>query len=533
MAHFTYIVVGAGPAGLQMGYFLRRRKANFVILERSEQAGSFFARYPRHRKLLSINKVYTGYTDLDSRLRYDWNSLLSDHAELEMRHYSQAYFPSADDLECYLDDYARVLQLPIHYQMEVTEVTKVSGHFQVTTATGTVSTCERLIVATGLFTPIMPKIEGIEWCENYAECSINPDDFKDQTVMIVGKGHSAFETADNLLESARKIQICGPHAVKLAWASHYAGDLRAVNNNFLDTYQLKGQNNILDGELRRVSRHANRQLDAEVYFASRQRSYTFPCDRVIICAGFRFDDSIFSPECRPALVHHDKLPALTSAWESVNVKNLYFIGTLMSSRDFKTTMSTFIHGFRHNIEAFDQMLVRTYEGQPWRRATQLSLDADALADMVIRRVSTAPGLFLQPGFLCDVVTVADDDPEVTYYEDMPVDYAHDQDYGRHRHYYVITLEYGKTTGYHDPFAMPLAAMMVTGRWSAFFCLTISTTIGARQNMCRCYKPTLTDSSLPCGAQTQHLSALQDTAGFTATRPREPWPPEGRRSRSPR
>ena len=300
----------------------------------------------------------------------------------------------------------------------------------------------------------MPKIEGIEWCENYAECSINPDDFKDQTVMIVGKGHSAFETADNLLESARKIQICGPHAVKLAWASHYAGDLRAVNNNFLDTYQLKGQNNILDGELRRVSRHANRQLDAEVYFASRQRSYTFPCDRVIICAGFRFDDSIFSPECRPALVHHDKLPALTSAWESVNVKNLYFIGTLMSSRDFKTTMSTFIHGFRHNIEAFDQMLVRTYEGQPWRRATQLSLDADALADMVIRRVSTAPGLFLQPGFLCDVVTVADDDPEVTYYEDMPVDYAHDQDYGRHRHYYVITLEYGKTTGYHDPFAMP-------------------------------------------------------------------------------
>ena len=92
MEHFTYIVIGAGPAGLQMGFFLQNNRDSYVILERAGQVGNFFSKYPRHRKLLSINKVYTGYTNMDSRLRYDWNSLLSDDENLVFKHYSQHYF---------------------------------------------------------------------------------------------------------------------------------------------------------------------------------------------------------------------------------------------------------------------------------------------------------------------------------------------------------------------------------------------------------------------------------------------------------
>ena len=380
MTHYTYIILGGGPAGLQMAYFLQKRGESYVILERSDKAGSFFGKYPRHRQLLSINKVYTGDCDLDVRLRYDWNSLLSDSEKLLFTRYSKNYFPDANELQKYLEDYARELKLQIHYNTPVSQVSKSSHGFELTTEQGAVYTCDRVIVATGLFTPNLPQIEGIELCETYENVSVNANDFKDQKVMIVGKGNSAFETADRLLETTRKIQICGPHAVKLAWATHYVGHLRAVNNNFLDTYHLKGQNNILDGELRKVSRQPNGVLTAEVYFESRQCSYTFDCDRIIICAGFRFDDSIFASSCRPAGVCHGKLPALTSEWESVNVKDLYFIGTLMQSRDFKKTMSGFIHGFRHNIEAFDQILACKYQGEHWRRATTLPLDAHVIAD---------------------------------------------------------------------------------------------------------------------------------------------------------
>lgn len=41
-------------------------------------AGSFFAKYPRWRQLISINKPNTGKTEYDYAMRHDWNSLLND-----------------------------------------------------------------------------------------------------------------------------------------------------------------------------------------------------------------------------------------------------------------------------------------------------------------------------------------------------------------------------------------------------------------------------------------------------------------------
>lgn len=454
MEHFTYMIIGAGPAGLQMGYYLQQHGTSYVIFEQADQAGRFFTTYPRHRKLLSINKIYTGYSDSDSRLRYDWNSLISDDENLVFRNYSEQYFPDSHDLQRYLADYAQACDLPIRYNTNVTHIAKPGDHFVVTTSTDQAYTCERLIVATGLFTPMIPDIYGLELCETYENCSIDPKDFVDQKVMIVGKGNSAFETADALLEVTRKVQICGPRFVELAWKSHYVGDLRAVNNNFLDTYQLKGQNNILDAEFRGVVEQPERgDLLAEIYSHARQRSDFFYCDRVILCTGFRFDTSLFDTNCHPQLVYKDKLPALTSEWESVNIKDLYFIGTLMQSRDFRKTMSGFIHGFRHNIEAFDHMLRSKYEGESWRGMHRLPMEASALANMVLERISTSPGMLLQPGFLCDVLVVPEEEP-ACYYKDMPLDYVHDHAYGQQQHYYTITLEYGEDAGEHDPFAMP-------------------------------------------------------------------------------
>ena len=54
---FQICVVGAGPAGLQLGFFLQQARRDYVILEREGSAGAFFKKYPRHRQLISINKV--------------------------------------------------------------------------------------------------------------------------------------------------------------------------------------------------------------------------------------------------------------------------------------------------------------------------------------------------------------------------------------------------------------------------------------------------------------------------------------------
>ena len=56
----TYLIIGAGPAGLQLGYFLDRAGLDYQILERADSAGAFLV-LSRHRRLISVNKVETGY----------------------------------------------------------------------------------------------------------------------------------------------------------------------------------------------------------------------------------------------------------------------------------------------------------------------------------------------------------------------------------------------------------------------------------------------------------------------------------------
>ena len=51
-----YCVVGGGPSGLQVGSLLQAAGRDYVVLERGAAPGLFFARYPRHRSLISINK---------------------------------------------------------------------------------------------------------------------------------------------------------------------------------------------------------------------------------------------------------------------------------------------------------------------------------------------------------------------------------------------------------------------------------------------------------------------------------------------
>ena len=130
--------------------------------------------------------------------------------------------------------------LKVAYEAKVSKISK-DGDFRIETENGNVYTCEKLIMATGVNKPFIPKIKGIENCKTYLDVSVNPEDFINKSVLIIGKGNSGFETADNLVSTASKIHVCSPTPLKLAWKTHFVGHLRAVNNNFLDTYQLKSQ----------------------------------------------------------------------------------------------------------------------------------------------------------------------------------------------------------------------------------------------------------------------------------------------------
>jgi hypothetical protein len=58
-------------------------------------------------------------------------------------------------------------------------------------------------------------------------------------------------------------------------------------------------------------------------------------------------------------------------------------------------------------------------------------------------------MFLQPGFLSDVVVVDEATGIGEVYRDIRKEYVHESPIGQNDHYYVLTLEYGHFGG--DPF----------------------------------------------------------------------------------
>lgn len=446
--HFEYVIIGAGPAGLQMGYFLQEAGRNFCILEKAEGPGFFFKRFPRHRTLISNNKVHTGFTDDEINLRWDWNSLLCDDPSLLFKNYSTEYFPKADVMVGYLADFANRYSLPVRYGDGVTQIRRQKD-FIVTTSSGKTYAARRLIVAAGLTRTYLPPIPGIELVERYESVSVDPSEFTNQRVLVIGKGNSGFETAENLVGTASVIHLLSPHPVRLAWKTHYVGHLRAVNNNFLDTYQLKCQNATLDATIQKIEKTDSKYNVSLLYTHAQEEIETLSYDRVILCAGFAFDFSIFDPSCRPKEVINDRFPEQTSSWESVNVPGLFFAGNLMQMRDFKKTNSGFIHGFRYNVRALHRMMEERYEGSPWPKVC-IPATPEKLTAAIEQRVNRSSGLWQQFSFLCDLAVLNAEREEVSYYEEYPIDYVHDQ-WRERASYLTINLEFGHIEG--DPFSV--------------------------------------------------------------------------------
>ncbi len=442
------LIIGAGPAGLQLGYCLERAGRDYLILEAGGEPGTSFRHYPRHGQLISINKPHTGTTDPELNLRMDWNSLLSDDPELLFTRYTRRYFPPASEMVRYLADFARCWNLRIQHDTRVTRIER-EGDFIVTDDQGRTYRAKRLVVATGVPMPNIPVIPGIDSAELYSNVSVEPQDFIDQRVLIVGKGNSAFETADGLMESAAVIHVAGPSPVKFAWRTHYVGHLRAVNNNMLDTYQLKSQNALLDGNIVNIEPGDNGYRVTFSFSRAGEVKKDLHYDRVILCTGFRFDTSIFAGNCRPDLVVRDRFPAQTCEWESVNIPDLYFAGTLMQARDYKKSTSGFIHGFRYGVRALHRILEVKYHGAVWPHRA-FAAEPQAMMQAVIERVNRTSALWQQFGVLCDVLDVCRDG-SARYYEEMPVAYAHEIGFAGSGCTFIVTLEYGPHHDQVDPF----------------------------------------------------------------------------------
>jgi thioredoxin reductase/5-methylcytosine-specific restriction endonuclease McrA len=246
------IIVGAGPAGIQLGYFFQKAGIEYIILEKAEKAGSFFDKYPHSGKLISINKKHTGSDMEDFNLRHDWNSLLSEDGP-KFTDYSDDFYPDSKDLTRYLNDFAEKFKLNIKYNTTVEKIRQKDNGYIVALSDSAgkwIYSCEKLIVATGMGNPDISDIEDTtktikhyaDYEKDYFKDPDNLAEFNGKTILLIGNGNSSYELANLLTPHCGSILILGRSEKEWAMFSHYAGDLRSTYLGFHDTFLLKSLN---------------------------------------------------------------------------------------------------------------------------------------------------------------------------------------------------------------------------------------------------------------------------------------------------
>jgi thioredoxin reductase len=359
------IIIGAGPAGIQMADLLRDEE--YIILEKADVPCSFFHRFPRHRKFISLNK--------GKNLRFDWNSFLGDH--LSFREYSEEMYPHVDDYLRYVNDFIKLREIKIKYDFEVKSLEKKGDLFYINDGE---YTAERVFFGIGLVhkEPIIPISKESSHLKvfTYENMPLDKDIYRDKNIIIIGTGNAAFETIKWIEPFTNKIKVIG-NSEKKAWQTHYPGHLRSVNFQSLDSYFLK------------ANLYVTWTSNLERLFIN-VHSHPFEYDIVIFCHGFKFRSNLVKD-----LVDVDIFPILTPHFESTKCKNLFFIGSNSQQHDYKKGTSAFIHGFRYNC----QYLARYLKGLEFKTITT----RDDLERHIVRDINMSSALFHRFNYFCILI----------------------------------------------------------------------------------------------------------------------------------
>jgi putative flavoprotein involved in K+ transport len=174
-------VIGAGQAGLALGYFLAREGRLFTILEASHSIG------PAWRSRWDSLVLFTPR-------RYDGLPGLQFPGDPDG-------YPSRDEVVDYLESYAAAFELPVQLNNPVQAVAAADGGFILDLA-GRTLTADQVVVATGPFqVPNVPALAAglaSDVVQLHSTGYRRPDDVPQGTVVVVGGGNTGFQIAKEL-----------------------------------------------------------------------------------------------------------------------------------------------------------------------------------------------------------------------------------------------------------------------------------------------------------------------------------------------
>jgi putative flavoprotein involved in K+ transport len=192
-------VIGAGQAGLAMGYFLERQGARFVILERAASIG--FAWRERWESLVLFTpRRYSALPGAPFPGDPDG-------------------YPTRDEVIAYLESYADAFDLPIELNSEVKRLeVGDGGRFRLELEDRTIA-ADQVVVATGPFqTPYVPRLAqklSADVFQTHAAGYRKPSEVPRGTVLVVGGGNTGFQIAKELSATHKVVLSIGSRQTPL------------------------------------------------------------------------------------------------------------------------------------------------------------------------------------------------------------------------------------------------------------------------------------------------------------------------------
>ena len=186
---YEVVVIGAGQAGLTMGYYLAQQGRRFVILERGDSVASAWRERWQSLTLFTPRR-YSALPGLPFPGDPDG-------------------YPTRDDVIEYLERYAETFELPTEFNSNVGRLSGKDGRL-VLEVNGRTITADQVVVATGPFqTPFIPRLaddlDPDVW-QAHSTGYQRPSDVPDETVLVVGGGNTGFQIAKEL-SAMRKVNL--------------------------------------------------------------------------------------------------------------------------------------------------------------------------------------------------------------------------------------------------------------------------------------------------------------------------------------
>ncbi|MET3697896.1 putative flavoprotein involved in K+ transport [Bacillus oleivorans] len=183
MDQIDVVVVGAGQAGIAMGYYLKQTGLSFVLLDANKKIGeSWRQRYDS--LVLFTPRAYSSLPGLP---------MTGD----------QEGFPAKDEVASYLEEYVDHFDLPVMLNTKVNTVSKSDFGFEIRTNKGVIE-AKQVVIASGAFQkpyiPIGLNESKHDMFQMHSSSYRAPSQIPDGPVLVVGGGNSGAQIAAELAE---------------------------------------------------------------------------------------------------------------------------------------------------------------------------------------------------------------------------------------------------------------------------------------------------------------------------------------------